>query len=126
MDKGLTMKPKIESALELFLKSLEEAKGRSSGSPMGSWSRPGAFPGKRIPGGGIFVKSIRKGKKRLRPKCPPGKVYKEGRCMRVGGLEKIKLLRAARKRKLKLRRKMAQALLKRAKTMRKRKALGLR
>lgn len=115
--------------LQSALKALLEATGsrkKTQQNPTGSWSRPGAFPGKRIPGGGVFVKSLRGGKKKLRPKCPAGKIFRQGRCVRVGGLEKIKLLRAARKRKIKLMRKKAQAKLKRARTMRKRAALGLR
>lgn len=107
------------------LESLQEAAKRRSSST-GSWFRPGAFPGKRIPGGGTFVRSLRGGKKRLRPRCPSGKIFKDGRCVRVSGLEKIKLARAARKRKIKLLRKLSQARIKRMRTMRKRKALGLK
>ncbi len=116
----------VERAIVLIesIKMVEEA--RRKGPSGGSWFRPGAFPGKRIPGGGTFVRSLRGGKKRLKPKCPPGKIFKNGRCMRVSGMEKIKLMRAARKRKIKLKRKIAQAKFKRFRTMRKRKALGLK
>jgi len=95
-------------------------------SPLGSFYRPGAFPGKRIPGGGVFRKALRRGRKVLKPECPPGKVFSKGRCVRVGGLLKLKLARAARKRKPKIRRKLALAKIRRQRTLRKRKALGLK
>lgn len=109
--------------LDLVAK-LESLRRALKGS-QGSWYRPGAFPGKKIPGGGVFVRSLKGGKKRLRPKCPPGKIFKQGRCVRVSGTERIKLARAARKRRIKILKKRSMAKIRRARTMRKRAALGL-
>lgn len=113
----------MEKNLDLLSK-LESLRRALRGS-QGSWNRPGAFPGKRIPGGGVFVRSLKGGKKRLRPKCPPGKIFKQGRCVRLAGMEKIKLARAARKRRIKILKKLSMAKIRRARTMRKRAALGL-
>jgi len=108
----------------LLLEAL--SKRRTYKSPLGSFYRPGAFPGKRIPGGGFYRKALRRGRKVLKPECPPGRVFSRGRCVRVGGLLKVKLARAARKRKPKIRRKLALAKIRRQRTLRRRKALGLK
>jgi len=114
---------RIERIFSLFEALSRRRYGKS---PLGSFYRPGAFPGKRIPGGGVFRKALRRGKKVLKPECPPGRVYSKGRCVRVGGLLKIKLARAARKRRHKIKRKMALAKIRRQRTLRKRRALGLK
>ncbi len=107
----------------LLLEAL--SKRRTYRPPQGSFYRPGAFPGKRIPGGGVFRKALLRGRKALKPECPPGRVFSKGRCVRAGGLLKMKLARAARKRKHKILRKLALAKIRRQRTLRKRKALGL-
>ncbi len=73
----------------------------------------------------MFVRSLRGGKRWLKPKCPQGKIYKNGRCVRIGGLERIKLARAARKRRIKIMRKLSLARIRRERTNRRRLALGL-
>lgn len=90
---------------------------------LGSFRRGNKVPGSRIAGGGVWKPVIRKGKKKLVPKCPPGKYYdrKKGRCAIKTSLLKLKLKRAARKRKTKLRRGLAQKLLKRKRSLQRRK-----
>lgn len=86
---------------------------------LGSFRRGTKIPGSRISGGGTWKPVIRKGRRKLIPKCPPNKYFdkKTGRCQVKTATIKLKLKRAARKRKYKLKRNLAKKLLQRKRSL---------
>jgi len=86
---------------------------------LGSFRRGTKVPGSRIAGGGAWKPVIRRGNRKLIPTCPGNKYFdrKTGRCQVKTATFKLKLKRAARKRKYKLRRNLAKKLLQRKRSL---------